>query len=64
MMQQKPVRAGCCIRTQGRSDMDSKKSEVADINPFRITYMSQYSARINQAYIWGLSFLNELDLYF
>lgn len=45
--------------------MDSKKGELEDINPFRITYnMSQYSARINRAYTWGLSFLGELDMYF
>lgn len=56
---------GCCVRTHGRSDIDAKKSELEDINPFRITYnMSQYSARINRACIWGLSFLDELDLYF
>lgn len=56
---------GCYIRTHGRSDINAKKSELEDINSFRITYnMSHYSARINRAYVWGLSFLDELDLYF
>ena len=54
---------GCCIRTQGRKDINAPQCELEEINSFRIACdMTQYSARINRAYIWGLSFMDELDL--
>ena len=54
---------GCCIRTQGRKDINAAQCELEELNSFRIAYyMTQYSARVNRAYIWGLSFMDELDL--
>lgn len=55
---------GCCIRTQGRSSfMDPGQSELEDVSTFKIAYsMTSYSARINRAYIWGLDFLDHMDL--
>ena len=54
---------GCCIRTQGRKDINAAQCELEELSSFRIAYeMTQYSARVNRAYIWGLSFMDELDL--
>lgn len=53
---------GRCIRTQKRSCIESGQSELEDISTVKVSYMSEYSARINRAYIWGLTFLDDLGL--
>ncbi|OJJ81596.1 uncharacterized protein ASPGLDRAFT_1497696 [Aspergillus glaucus CBS 516.65] len=57
---------GCCVRTQGCTDRDvtSTESEEEDY-PYDADDLfarSQYEDRFDRAYIWGLSFLDELDL--
>lgn len=55
---------GCCVRTRP----NHKKNEQAKCNdveefPFDIVAnKTSYSARISRAHIWGLSFLDELNL--
>lgn len=55
---------GCCFRTQKRSGKDaySEKCRDEDYSFDIISRESQYSACLNRAYIWRLSFLDELDL--
>lgn len=52
---------GCCVRTQGRNS-DGKQTDMADF-PFNIvSCRSAYSKRIFRAYIWRLTFLDEMGL--
>ena len=55
---------GCCIRTQGRSGKDAWSEECRKEDfSFDVTLMeSPYSGRVNRAYVWNLSILDELDL--
>ena len=51
---------GCCIRTQGRLTSEYDRPSDMDDFPFDIdSYEEAYSKRIFQAYIWGLTFLDE-----
>lgn len=56
---------GCCIRTHGRSgnledgDLDLRGIHGMSID---VTTNAAYSRRFLRAYIWGLSFVDELGL--
>lgn len=54
---------GCCVRTQGRIDVDDATGHEED---FRfVDYAAstpRYMARVNRAYIWGVSFIEEQGL--
>ena len=55
----------CCIREQRRSDEDVRSEQFQAEQDFSFEFADmecQYSARLNRAYIWRLSFLDELDL--
>lgn len=56
---------GCCIRNKRRSyeDVDSEECQEEDLSFYMAAKESQYSGRLNRAYIWHLSFLDELDLF-
>lgn len=55
---------GCCIRFYGKLTSEYDRSSDMDDFPFDIlAYESYYSTRIFRAYIWGLSFLDEMGLY-
>lgn len=54
---------GCCIRTEGRLTSEYDRPIHAQDYPFDIEeYQSPYSQRLFRAYIWGLSFLDEMGL--
>ena len=55
---------GCCIRTQGRSGTDawSGQCRKEDFSFDVASMVSSYSDRLNRAYVWHLSILDELDL--
>lgn len=52
---------GCCIRTQGRTNISYESGKSEDFHFYNnASRRTRYNARINRAYIWGLSFLDEL----
>ena len=55
---------GCCIRTQERNGKDawSTQSRKKDFSFDVASIQSPYSGRLNRAYIWHLSILDDLDL--
>lgn len=55
---------GSCIRTNGRSDDLDDMDCLRDMHGVSIDVTSNatYSRRILRAYIWGLSFMDELSL--
>ena len=56
---------GCCIRTHGRSgDLEDGDLDLRDMHGMSIdvTTNAAYSRRFLCAYIWGLSFVDELGL--
>lgn len=54
---------GCCIRAEDRLTSEYDRPIDMQDYPFDIAcYLSPYSKRLFRAYIWGLSFLDEMGL--